>query len=197
MSVQLNFTNNYYIFLASQVLSNNSANNTTVTSASSASSVYLLKQLVKTNGTNWTTSTWSNSDGYQYCSLGAFMQSNVSNNQPNTTFAIGSGNTPFTATDYELATPITSGFTVSLSAVHYNDGNDVGSLEYTILISNTGSDLLTINEIGIKKIVRSSISDMPPFLMARAVLDTPLEIPAGSSKTLTAKISMPLVAPSE
>lgn len=102
-------------------------------------------------------------------------------------FAFGTGDAAATENDYDLESRITSGINVVKSdgSVYDAKNNTVEYyLQYTI--TNTGSEDITIKEIGIFQTVYTdttsggtSTSRQRPILTDRTVLETPLTIAAG------------------
>ena len=108
-----------------------------------------------------------------------------SSTYPYTYILIGSGDTPFTDTDYELDNRITTGITFNTSALGkatYDSslGKTVRTATVTI---NTTADI-TIKEIGLARYVFTNSSTGYLTLLYREVLDTPITLAAGQSVTL-------------
>lgn len=107
---------------------------------------------------------------------------------------VGSGNTPPTEDDYRLESIITSGISGSVSYNFGADENDNPYIIYNVIINNTSSNEITINEIGIVQTVQctnkkgASSTSSCRCLIDRTVLDEPVTIPAGDSKAIIYKI---------
>lgn len=105
---------------------------------------------------------------------------------------IGDGYTPATRNDYKLEHQLLTGFTQSIVYSHAidNDGDHVLIMDVTI--ANTGSDALTIREIGytIPTRVAATQGGVPLestiliVLVDRTVLDTPVTIEPNETKTI-------------
>lgn len=122
------------------------------------------------------------SDSYAALALLSF-QSN--NNTTNHYFAIGSGTTTPSESDYSLEAPITSGATISLAA---NRGDKKGT--YFVTVLNSGSEALTVSEIGFFLTVFVSSGLLKKdVLFARAVLDEAVTLAVGESKTFDVTIT--------
>lgn len=105
--------------------------------------------------------------------------------------SIGTGSTPATRGDVNLEETITGGVNVTLtSKVIGCDAPGAPWLKYTLTVTNTGSDPLTITEVGYKQTVKAatypgatSAADVV-CLFDRTVLDTPLTIQGGDAGVL-------------
>lgn len=105
---------------------------------------------------------------------------------------IGDGNTPATRNDYKLENQLLTGFTKSVVYSHAidNDGDHVLIMDVTI--TNTGSDALTIREIGYTIPTRVAATQgggpladtILVMLVDRTVLDTPITIEPNETKTI-------------
>ena len=99
----------------------------------------------------------------------------------------GTGRTPPTMDDYKLESPITDGTLHSQSVTPLRGfEQDHARLYATHEVHNSGSNDVTITEVGVFGL-GASISDNA-FLLDRTVLDTPITIPAGGSKSITVAI---------
>lgn len=109
--------------------------------------------------------------------------------------SFGTGSTPASEDDINLERTITSGITVTqTSRVAGCDAPGNPFLRYTYTITNTGSDPLTIREVGYKQSVkcattpgRTNSVDVV-CLLDRTVLDSPLEIASGDAAVLVYKL---------
>ncbi len=106
-------------------------------------------------------------------------------NANNAGFCVGSGTTAATENDYELASMITSGLTASVAQNAFLDNQGNPTATFDLTITNSGSEAVTIAEIGYKQAIRvtteqggTSFSDKT-CLIDRTVLDEPVTIPAG------------------
>ena len=102
---------------------------------------------------------------------------------------LGSGTTEPTPEDYRLESKITTN--LSCDSVSVSRNTTVKT--YTATFSNSGISDITVTEIGyVSRIIytyrnRNYIYD--DFLMDRTVLETPITIPAGESRTVTYELS--------
>ncbi len=97
----------------------------------------------------------------------------------------GTGTTPPTRDDYKLESPITDGTlysSVQTAPVQGFD-EDHARLYVTHEVHNTGTEDITVSEVGIFGCARDSSNVI--FLLDRTVLDTPITIPAGGQKSVT------------
>ena len=99
---------------------------------------------------------------------------------------IGSGDTAVQASDYALATDITSNFSnVSVTSSTSADGNSEKTIT-TISGTNTSGSSKTIKEVGITGIVYwNPNSDEQTILLVRQILNDPIEVANGQTFTVT------------
>lgn len=110
---------------------------------------------------------------------------------------LGTGNTAVTENDYTLASPITSGLSVSAptgSAVYDNENS---YLNRTYLLTNTTDSDITIREMC--EVVRGNGGTTPnagsvaiAIMVWREVLSTPVTVPANGSAVLAIKSQVAL-----
>lgn len=109
--------------------------------------------------------------------------------------SVGAGNTAATEEDFQLAEPLTSGINLTLTETVY--GVDVPGypyIQYKVTVTNTGSDPITVKEIGYKQNLNAakypgmSTGGGFVFLLDRTVLDTPVTIAAGDAGIITYKL---------
>lgn len=100
----------------------------------------------------------------------------------------GSGTTAPTYTDYCLENKITSGFTFDSGS--FNRSGEI--LTCTATITNTSGSDLTINEIGLRISDSSTAASAWVALLTRDVLDTPVVLSDGETKTFTVTINTAL-----
>lgn len=102
---------------------------------------------------------------------------------------LGSGTTAPTADDYRLESPITT----NLSCDSVSVSRNTTIKTYTATFSNSGTSDITVTEIGYVSRIIYTYSNWEHiydnFLMDRTVLDTPITIPAGESRTVTYELS--------
>lgn len=115
----------------------------------------------------------------------------------------GSGSTAPSATDYNLASSITTALTVvSVSNGQYVFANGVGTRTITITVQNQGATTRTIAEWGIEGYLyyftsSSSSSYVSQYiLLYRDVLDTPVTLAQYESATFTVTLELTMAAES-
>jgi len=104
--------------------------------------------------------------------------------------SFGTGTTPAKETDYNLENTITSGITVTLTSNVVRMDGDSPYHEWTFTVTNTGSEELTITEVGYKQSVSCVI--VPGYttgmsavvLLDRQVRSQPLTLQAGDAGVL-------------
>ena len=107
----------------------------------------------------------------------------------NSGFAIGSSADAESENDYNLKSPITSGFSGSVSASNvYDSENNIMKMRYIVTITNTGSESLEIKEIArflgyntATTLGAAASGNKKTFMIDRTVLDNPVTIAAGTS----------------
>lgn len=102
---------------------------------------------------------------------------------------IGTGTTPPTVNDYKLENQITSGFG-STTSFPNNDSavyNAKGIVSCCTITNSSQTDNLVINEIGYIK----GRAGYWNILYDRIVLDTPITIAPGATKTIEYRLNMP------
>lgn len=126
-----------------------------------------------------------------------FVNSVTLTNSPG--FWVGTGTTPATENDYALENRITSGLSsISITYVQAagQDTNGNPNTEYLISVRNTSSAAINIGEIGLVQMciygtTQSGISSNSGlFLIDRTVLDTPVTIAPGETKTIDYTITV-------
>jgi len=102
---------------------------------------------------------------------------------------LGNGTTEPTPEDYRLESQITE----NLSCDNVSVSRNTMIKTYTATFSNSGTSPMTVTEIGyvsrFAKIYNAGDYIYDDFLMDRTVLDTPITIPAGESRTVTYELS--------
>lgn len=102
---------------------------------------------------------------------------------------LGTGTTAPTADDYRLESPITT----NLSCDSVSVSRTSLTKTYTATFTNSGSSDITVTEVGfvvyILYLYGPNDENSDHFLMDRTVLETPITIPAGESRTVTYELS--------
>lgn len=111
--------------------------------------------------------------------------------------SVGIGSTAATEDDWQLEDTLTTGINIALTATEYgNDAPGIPYVQYSVTVTNTGSEPITVKEIGYKQVVASVMypganiyaSTSKVFLLDRTVLDTPVTIAAGDAGIITYKL---------
>lgn len=110
----------------------------------------------------------------------------------------GTGNTPFKYTDYKLENPITDGITGVEYYVVRSYNEETNAYEAIITATFTSSINTTISEVGVVKSICNcydysyyyDASYYYNVLAAREVLETPIEVKAGETFTVSMKIDI-------
>lgn len=133
--------------------------------------------------------------GYNYfqymwrCARNALSTINPTATMGNGYLMLGTGTTAPTADDYHLESPITT----NLSCDSVSVSRTSLTKTYTATFTNSGSSDITVTEVGfivyILYLYSNSNKKSDNFLMDRTVLDTPITIPAGESRTVTYELS--------
>lgn len=136
----------------------------------------------------------SNSD-YHYwqslwcCARNALSTINSTGTIGNGYLMLGTGTTTPTADDYCLESPITKN--LSCDSISVSRTSLIKT--YTATFANSGSSDITVTEVGFIVYILYNYSttseNSDNFLMDRTVLDTPVTIPAGESRTITYTLS--------
>lgn len=107
--------------------------------------------------------------------------------------SVGSGSTTPTESDYQLASPITSGLTGTVAVSKDVDGSGNTSITYSVTLTNTSGSSIDISEIGYKQTIAASDSFKGTtatdrvFLLDRSVFDT-ITLAAGGQAVIDYKI---------
>lgn len=140
---------------------------------------------VKTTQGSASTSYFSESNCYNVLALRTACTALVAGSS-GTGVVIGSGSTPPTTNDYCMENQITTvtgtvGLTKSIG-----DNQDYASITALLTITNTGSEDITINEIGLQIKTTGNWT----YLVERTVLDAPVTIASGGVGQITYSIRM-------
>ena len=102
---------------------------------------------------------------------------------------LGTGTTAPTVDDYRLESPITTN--LSCDSISVSRTSLIKT--YTATFTNSGSSDITVTEVGFIVYMNYQLSGdaekADNFLIDRTVLDTPVIIPAGESRTVTYELS--------
>lgn len=102
---------------------------------------------------------------------------------------LGTGTTAPTGDDYNLAEQITSGISATITTSTEINASDEYVTTYNIVVTNSGSDPVTITEIGRTGGLASASTSggtysTAAFLFDRTLLDAPVEIAASGNATI-------------
>lgn len=135
-------------------------------------------------------------NGKVYYLCGQFTFPGSRTTTPTTTasaagISVGTGNTAATAMDYNLESTLTSGVNLTLTntniGVDTQDGLPYPYVQYNITVTNTGSEAVTIAEIGYKQTFKGTAKPLGTTssdvvcLIDRTVLSSPMTIAAGDA----------------
>ena len=100
----------------------------------------------------------------------------------------GTGTTPPAMSDYNLESPITDGTLSSSSTAAPQTGfeQEHARIYATHEVTNKGTSDVTITEVGVFSAVSTSSKNL--FMIDRTVLNTPITIPVGQSRSITVAI---------
>ena len=183
------FTNNFKKLMFSFLFGNKSTFIGTNDTPSEFTSLPTLKNLSNyscaiytSSGTNYRQAMWC-------CARNALSTINSTRTLGNGYLMLGTGTTAPTADDYHLESPVTTN--LSCDSVSVSRTSLIKT--YTATFANSGSSDITVTEVGFIAYIYYQYSNTSEntgdFLMDRTVLDTPVTIPAGESRTITYTLS--------
>lgn len=119
-----------------------------------------------------------------------FINYSYTENREGVVIYTGGGNTLPTESDYKLENPYTDVQMISLTGSTYNSTLYTVELykTYTATLENKASVNRTISEVGLLIGLPSTSNDKVKLLMAREILDTPITLEPGATKTFTFRI---------
>ena len=131
-----------------------------------------------------------------YSGFPASPSNAVTTNATAAGISVGTGNTPATEDDYNLAEHLSSGINLTLTGTVYGvDDGGLPYVQYKVTVTNTGSDPITIKEICYKQTIGTAkYPGMTTggannvIMLDRSVLDTPVAISAGDAGIITYKL---------
>lgn len=183
------FTNNFKKLMFSFLFGNKSTSSDTNDAPSEFTSLPTLRSL------NNYSCTISSRSGYTYlqsmwcCARNALGTINRTGTMGNGYLMLGTGTTAPTEDDYRLESPITT----NLSCDSVSVSRTSLTKTYTATFTNSGSSDITVTEVGFIVYILYNYTNTDErsdhFLMDRTVLDTPITIPAGESRTVTYELS--------
>lgn len=185
--MELTLTNNFYVWARSVLLqAGNSTSATTSSYGIDAANAVSTYGTLKATDANTVSTLYGINGG---ASLFCFKNDNSSDSSYATTSIWASdGTTAPTINDYNLAHSVPN-ITGTLSAFVQSQTG----FTLSCIVTNIGSSSINIQEIGLLKNAKTtSNGSMKSFLLARGVLDAPVAIPAGESKTFDVTISLPI-----
>lgn len=131
---------------------------------------------------------------------GFTSDNNTGNGLDNYTYiTIGSDNTESTSNQYELGNKLISGHSLTLGMSNYYDiGTNLGGILISTTIRNTGSENISIGEIGLNKKLAYNTNNytadssvtLHDVLLARTILTQKITLEPGQSISLQLSISM-------
>lgn len=107
--------------------------------------------------------------------------------------SLGTDDTPATEDDYNLGNTITAGISMAVSSKAATFVNGQPALKYTLTVTNTGAEAVTVREVGTKQNVQCDIypghittspSTTHVVLIDRTVLDAPVTIQPGDAAVI-------------
>lgn len=101
---------------------------------------------------------------------------------------LGSGDTAPTEADYTLASPITSGLSITSSSGGTSTIDDQLVRRYTFAVYNTSEETITIRELGACSQMAYGSKKYYLTLLDRTVLDEPVVLAPGESAAITYKV---------
>ncbi len=183
------FTNNFKKLMFSFLLGNKSTSIETNDAPSEFTSLPTLQNLSNYSRTIYTPSGGDYRQKMWCCARNALSTINSTGTIGNGYLMLGTGTTAPTANDYHLESPITT----NLSCDSVSVSRTSLTKTYTATFTNSGSSDITVTEVGfivyIYYVYSSNNENSDHFLMDRTVLETPITIPAGESRTVTYELS--------
>ena len=183
------FTNNFKKLMFSFLFGNKSMSVGAGNVPSSFTSLPTLKNLSNYSRAIYTPSGDNYYQQMWCCARNALSTINRTSTIGNGYLMLGTGTTAPTADDYLLESPITTN--LSCDSVSVSRTSLIKT--YTATFTNSGSSDITVTEVGfivyILYTYSSTTENSDSFLMDRTVLDTPITIPAGESRTVTYELS--------
>lgn len=110
-------------------------------------------------------------------------------------FVLGSGTTPATENDYKIETPITSGISCTPTRANGADNNGNPYVEWTLVVTNTGSTDITVTEIAYNQTLQvvtaagGTSAQNKVVCLDHTLLDSPVTIAAGSQSTIKYRLT--------
>lgn len=183
------FTNNFKKLMFSFLFGNNVTGPGTSEPPSSFTSLPTLRNLSNYSRQIYSSSGSSYYRGMWNCVRNALSTINRTGTIGNGYLMLGTGTTAPTADDYCLESPITTN--LSCDSVSVSRTSLIKT--YTATFTNSGSSDITVTEVGFWICIFYDYSNADEradnFLIDRTVLDTPVTIPAGESRTITYQMS--------
>ena len=183
------FTNNFKKLMFSFLFGNKNTSPNTNETPSEFTSLPTLKSLSNYSCQIYTPSGSNYYQGMWCCARNALSTINCTGTIGNGYLMLGTGTTAPTADDYRLESPITTN--LSCDSVSVSRTSLIKT--YTATFTNSGSSDITVTEVGFIAYIFYEYSNhdekSDQFLMDRTVLETPITIPAGESRTVTYELS--------
>lgn len=183
------FTNNFKKLMFSFLFGNKVTNPGDSGPPSNFTSLPTLQNLSNYSRQIYSSSGFNYLQGMWCCARNALSTINRTKTLGNGYLMLGTGTTAPTADDYRLESPITTN--LSCDSVSVSRTSLIKT--YTATFTNSGSSDITVTEVGFMIYIFYNYSNTTEnsdhFLMDRTVLDTPITIPAGESRTVTYELS--------
>lgn len=183
------FTNNFKKLMFCFLFGNKDTDIGVFDAPSSFTSLPTLISLSNYSCPIYTPSGWEYYQQMWFCARNALSTINRTGTIGNGYLMLGTGTTTPTADDYRLESPITTN--LSCDSVSVSRTSLIKT--YTATFTNSGSSDITVTEVGFIVCIFYNYSNQDQksnnFLMDRTVLETPITIPAGESRTVTYELS--------
>lgn len=107
--------------------------------------------------------------------------------------AFGTGSTSPTPDDYWLSGDLITTIRIVATTVTVSIANGSYTFTNTMTVTNSGTDTVVINELGIMSNAHHDSSGLTAILLDRTVFDTPLTLAPGEQGVITYTFNLPIV----